>query len=56
MLVIDAPPEMAGLAGERLLSSDDFLKAFAGVSPKSGLRFADFTPGPSNSNSPRSFS
>ncbi|MDQ1728922.1 MAG: hypothetical protein QOD33_1047 [Pyrinomonadaceae bacterium] len=39
MLVIDAPTEMAQLNGDRLLSSREFLNAFAGVSPKSGLLF-----------------
>jgi len=41
VVVIDAPPEMRGLEGEHLLSSDEFLKAFEGVSPKAGLTFDD---------------
>jgi hypothetical protein len=46
-VVIDAPLEMKGLEGKRLLSSEEFLKAFEGVSPKSGLIFgADLTSGP----------
>jgi hypothetical protein len=39
VVVIDAPPEMKGLEGERLLSSEEFIKAFEDVLPKSGLRF-----------------
>jgi hypothetical protein len=50
-IVIDAPPEIKGLEGERLLSSAAFFGAFAGVSSRSGLIFdADLTSDPPQSS------